>query len=371
MTTLSRWGLRGLVVGVATLSVLWGRHWWLVGRYLEKTDNAYVYANEVCIRSELVGLVRKVSIADNQRVHAGDILVELDATDVEQQLAQVRADEQVARSQLAQAGRSIERQRAAIDEVRALVSAAEIQLEQALNHLERSRSLASRQYASEQQRQDDEASVHMATANLAARRAALTSAQRQLDVALADEQSAEARVASAQAAVEVARHQVEKATLRAPRDGVVGAITVEEGDLAQPSLALMYLVPIDSAYVVANFKETQTERMRIGQPVRLQVDAYPDVDFEGVVESLAPATGAQFSLLPRDNATGNFNKIVQRVPVKIRLIGPGRELGALRAGLSVVPEVDTRIVDGDPLGVRLRVDHQMVIDAGLAQEPEA
>ena len=112
--------------------------------------------------------------------------------------------------------------------------------------------------------------------------------------------------------------------------------------MASASLTLMQLVPVKSAYVVANYKETQTERMRVGQPVSLEVDAYPDIEFEGVVDSLAPATGTEFSLLPTDNATGNFNKIVQRVPVRIRLTGPADALPRLRAGLSVIPSVDTR-----------------------------
>ncbi|WP_261397656.1 HlyD family secretion protein [Halomonas sp. DP8Y7-3] len=348
--------LAGLMALVAL--IWWGKSWWSTGRYLEETDNAYVHADAVSLRAELSALIRELPVMDNQQVRAGDVLVKLDDTDVKQQLAQALADQQVARSQQVQASRQIERQRAAIEEAQAQVVSAEAQHAQALRHLERSRSLASRQYASEQQQQDDEASVNVAAATLAARRAALTSAQRQLDVALADEQAAQARVVSAQAAVEVARHQLSKATLRAPRDGVVGAITAEVGDLAQPSLTLMHLVPVESAYVVANFKETQTERMRIGQPVRLAVDAYPQVHFEGVVDSLAPATGSQFSLLPQDNATGNFNKIVQRVPVKIRLTGPEQALGVLRAGLSVVPEVDTRSLDGDPLGARHQAERE-------------
>jgi len=342
-----------VVVAVALAVAVWkGVGWWQVGRFMEDTDNAYVQSDSVTLRAELSARVMAVAVEDNQRVSAGDVLVELDASDASDQLTQAQADQAVAEARLVQARRQIDRQQAAIAEAEAQVSSADAQVAQAQRHVERSRSLESRQYASQQQRQDDEASLRVATATRVARQAALVSAQRQLEVANADVQAAEAELESARAAVRVAEHRLSKTRLVAPRDGVVGAITVEVGDLAQPSLTLMHLVPVESAYVVANFKETQTERMRIGQPVSIVVDAYPDIAFEGAVDSLAPATGAEFSLLPQDNATGNFNKIVQRVPVKIRLLGPEDALGALRAGLSVVPEVDTRKLDGETLGAR-------------------
>ncbi|MGQ7247178.1 HlyD family secretion protein [Halomonas sp. V046] len=346
-----------VVVVVALVAAVWkGVGWWQVGRFMEDTDNAYVQSDSVTLRAELSARVMAVAVEDNQRVSAGDVLVELDASDASDQLTQAQADQAVAEARLVQARRQIDRQQAAIAEAEAQVSSADAQVAQAQRHVERSRSLESRQYASQQQRQDDEASLRVATATRVARQAALVSAQRQLEVANADVQAAEAQLESARAAVRVAEHRLSKTRLVAPRDGVVGAITVEVGDLAQPSLTLMHLVPVESAYVVANFKETQTERMRIGQPVSVVVDAYPDVAFEGAVDSLAPATGAEFSLLPQDNATGNFNKIVQRVPVKIRLLGPADALGALRAGLSVVPEVDTRKLDGETLGARSGAD---------------
>ena len=175
----------------------------------------------------------------------------------------------------------------------------------------------------------------------------MVSAQRQLAVAESDVTRAEANLDAANADLDYARHQLDKTRIVAPRDGVVGNLRVEAGTLAQPSLTLLQLVPIESAYVAANFKETQLERIRIGQPVEVHLDAYPDTTFDGVVDSLSPATGTEFSLLPRDNATGNFNKIVQRVPVKIRITGPVESLGQLRAGLSAVPEVDTRDLTPD------------------------
>lgn len=175
----------------------------------------------------------------------------------------------------------------------------------------------------------------------------MISAKRQLTVAEASVDSAQANRDAAAAELAYERNQLDKIRLTAPRSGVVANVGVEVGDLAQPSMTLMQLVPIESAHVIANYKETQITRMRVGQPVEIEIDAYPGIGFKGVVESLPPATGSEFSLLPRDNATGNFNKIVQRVPVKIRVTGPVKALDRLRAGLSVVPQIDTRNLDVD------------------------
>lgn len=330
-----------VVVALAALA-WWGVGWWRTGRFLEETDNAYVHTDSVALRAELSARIVEVAVDDNQAVERGELLVRLDASDARDRLAQARAQQAVAAAEVVQAQRQVALRAAAIDEAEAQVGAAEAEVAQARQHLTRSQSLESRNYASRQQREDDEARLRVAESTLAARRAAVVSARRQLAAAEAGVEGAEASRDAASADLAYARHQLDKTQLRAPRDGVVGNVAVEAGDLAQPSLTLMQLVPVESAYVVANFKETQTAHMRVGQPVELHVDAYPDIAFDGVVESLSPATGSEFSLLPQDNATGNFNKIVQRVPVKIRVTGPEAALGRLRAGLSVVPAVDTR-----------------------------
>lgn len=332
------------LIAVVALGALawWSVTWWMTGRFIEETDNAYVHTDNVAVRSELSARIAEVGVTDNQPVRQGDLLVRLDDSDYRAQVAQSEAQQAVAAADITQAKRQVALQEAAIDEAKAQIDAAEADVRQARQHLQRSQSLESRQYASQQQREDDEATLRIAESTLAARRAALVSARRQLDVAQASVESAEASFEAARADLDYARNQLAKTRLIAPRNGVIGNLSAEVGDLAQPSLTLMQLVPVESAYVIANFKETQTARMRVGQPVELHVDAYPDVTFEGVVDSLAPSTGTEFSLLPNDNATGNFNKIVQRVPVKIRVTAPQDALGRLRAGLSVVPEVDTR-----------------------------
>jgi membrane fusion protein (multidrug efflux system) len=336
-----------VLVGLIALVALgwWGLHWWQVGRFIEETDNAYVHTDSVAVRAELSGRVAEVAVDDNQTVKKGDLLVRLDAESYRDQVSQAEAQQAVAAASIVQSRRQVELQQASIDQANAQIEASLADVEQARQHLERSSSLAANNYGSRQQREDDQAALRVAEANLAKSRAAVVSAKRQLAVAESDVTRAEANFDAAKADLDYARHQLDKTRILAPRDGIVGNLQVEAGTLAQPSLTLLQLVPIESAYVAANYKETQLERIRVGQPAEVSLDAYPDITFEGVVDSLSPATGTEFSLLPQDNATGNFNKIVQRVPVKIRITGPVESLDRLRSGLSAVPAVDTRDLD--------------------------
>ena len=330
-----------VVAGVIAGGVM-GVEWWQVGRFMQETDNAYVRTDSVAVRSEITARVTRMLVHDNQPVKKGQLLVQLDDEDARANLDQASAALDNARTGEVQAERQLDLQGAKIDEAKAALASARAERDQAALHLKRSRSLESRSYASRQSYEDDQVTMRTAEASVAQKQAALVSAQQQLEVYKAQLESARAQVVSAAADLAYARHQLEKTSIYAPQDGVVGNRSVEVGTMASASLTLMQLVPVKSAYVVANYKETQTERMRVGQPVSLEVDAYPDIEFEGVVDSLAPATGTEFSLLPTDNATGNFNKIVQRVPVRIRLTGPAVALPRLRAGLSVIPSVDTR-----------------------------
>ncbi|MDI4637196.1 MULTISPECIES: HlyD family secretion protein [Halomonadaceae] len=352
------------LAGLIALAALgwWGLGWWQTGRFIEETDNAYVRTDSVAVRAELSARVAEVAVDDNQTVERGDLLVRLDAETYRDQVSQAKAQQAVAVASIVQSRRQVALQQAAIDQANAQIEASQADVDQARQHLERSSSLAVNNYGSRQQREDDQAALRVAEANLAKSRAAVVSAKRQLAVAESDVTRAEANLDAANADLDYARHQLDKTRIVAPRNGVVGNLRVEAGTLAQPSLTLLQLVPIESAYVAANFKETQLERIRVGQPVEVHLDAYPDTTFEGVVDSLSPATGTEFSLLPQDNATGNFNKIVQRVPVKIRITGPVESLDQLRAGLSAVPEVDTRGLDTDQ-----RSPDDGVPDEGVAQ----
>lgn len=345
-------GRKRVVLAVAAIALValawWAVNWWQVGRFLIDTDNAYVRTDSVAVSAELSARVVEVAVSDNQSVRRGDLLVGLDDAGYRDQLNQARAQQAVAAAALAQAQRQIALQEAAIDQATTQVDAAQAEVDQARAHLGRSSSLAANNYGSRQQREDDQSALRVAEANLASRRAGVISAQRQLAVAESDVARAEASQEAAEADLAYAQHQLDKTRIVAPRDGVIGNLRIKVGALAQPSLTLMQLVPIESAYITANFKETQLTRIRLGQPVAIHLDAYPDIPFDGVVESLSPATGTEFSLLPQDNATGNFNKIVQRVPVRIRVTGPTESLGLLRAGLSAIPEIDTRELDPAP-----------------------
>ncbi len=297
-------GRRGLmVVGGSILFVLvalWGGNWFFVGRHMVSTDNAYVRADISLISPQIEGYVRAIPVAENQSVHAGDVLVEIDPTDYQARLA-------AARAALAEAQGARQSQQAG----RALASA----------DVARYRPLAERGLLSPARMQQLEIQARQAGGGAAAAEAAVQAAQAQLDQAQLD---------------------LDRTTVRAPIDGVVGDRQVQLGQLVRSGAPLMSVVPLQSVYVVANFKETQIENFRPGQTVTIRPDVAHNLRLHGTVDSLAPASGSEFSIIPTDTATGNFTKIVQRVPVRIRL-DPGQEgLQLLRPGLSAAVTVDTR-----------------------------
>ena len=333
-----------LVVGMFMLV-----SWLQSGRFHQSTDNAYVRADTVPIRSEVTARIQDVSVVHNQQVKADDVLVVLDATDYQRQLEKAEAALDAAKASSVEAMRNIELQRASITQYNAQLGSDTARDEQARTSLGRIQELFDKGAVSHQRLDDMQADYDVAHAAVRAERAAIVSAHRGLELREASLERVRATVAEAQAQVNYARYQLSKTRIVAPTDGVVGNVSAEKGALAQPTQTLMTLVPLRSLYVTANFKETQITRMRIGQPVQIRADAYPDIAFTGQVESLAPATGTAFSLLPVDNATGNFNKIVQRVPVRIRLTGPLDKLNLLQVGLSVEPSVDTHDLGGNAL----------------------
>ncbi|MGJ8523782.1 Colistin resistance protein EmrA [Carnimonas sp. R-84981] len=347
MHALTKKWLKGLIFTLVFLvllitAIVWGLYWLQTGRFFQSTDDAYIRSDAVAVRSELNARVVGVHVDHNQRVKKGQLLVTLDDRDYVDSLNQANAKLAEANAQVVQASRNVDASRSQIAQYHAQLSSSKATEEQALARFNRTLMLNSRGVVSRQQLDDDSADRQVAHANVQSGNAQVTSARRQLAVQEAALDSARASVVSAEAEVKTARTQLSRTHIYAPADGVVGNRTVEVGTYAQPQMGLLQLVPVDSLYIVANYKETQIEDMRIGQSVSVKVDAYPDIDYRGVVDSIAPATGTEFSLLPQDNATGNFNKIVQRVPVRIRLTGPADQLGRLQAGLSVVPEVDTR-----------------------------
>lgn len=290
------------------------------------TDDAYVQVHYAMISPRISGQITKITVTDNQSVQAGDLLVQLDDQDERVALQQAQA-------QLANAQAMIARQPAMIDQAKAQVATLQADIVLSEDNKKRFDDLANTGAGSIQQRQQADSTLAAQQAQLAAARAAVEAAQGQMNVLLADEKAAQANVA--QAALNLSYAQV-----KAPFNGVVDALSSQVGDYITQGQTLMTLVPMHQLYILSNYRETALRHVRPGQMVSIHVDAY-NIDLKGVVEGLPPTTGAVYSPIPPVNATGNFTKIVQRVPVKITLL-PGQNLAnLLRAGLSVETTIHT------------------------------
>ena len=324
----------------------WG--WWTEGRFFESTDNAYVHSDITVVSSKVSAYVRDVRVAENQQVAGGEVLAVLDDQDFRAKLAEAEANVAAQRAALGTIDSKLLLQKAIIDQAAASLASAEAEQRRTQQDFDRTRALASESWASRQKFETADADLRKAVAETDRSRAALAAERDQVGVLSAGRIETEARLRQAEAALETARNDLDNTVIRAPVDGVVGNRGVQVGQYARPGVQLLSLVPLPDVYVVANFKETQLSRMRPGQPVAVEIDAYPGKALLGKVESFAPASGSQFSLLPPENATGNFTKIVQRVPVRIALPRDNALAGLLRPGLSVIAEVDTRGAEEAP-----------------------
>ncbi len=346
-------GLKRLAMLAAALAIVaavtwYGYDWWTVGRFFEGTDDAYVGGDVTVMAPKVSGFISLVAVTDNQMVHAGDLLIRLDDRDYRAALA--RAEAMVAGQQATLANLDATRrlQQAMIAEALAGIMAADAETVRAHDDQVRFQSLARTAAASLQSFQTADADYKKALAGGAKARAALDAAQRQIDVIDTQKQQTQAALEGAIADRDTARLNLGYTELRAPFDGTVGNRSARTGAFAGVGSQLIALVPARGLWVDANFKENQLAHMRSGQAATIHADVLPDEVFHGHVASLAPATGAQFSVLPPENATGNFTKIVQRVPVRILLDGDASELGRLRPGLSVYADVDLRQDNGRP-----------------------
>ncbi len=326
--------------------VLWYVRYQSVGKFMQGTDDAYIQADAVTISPKVSGYVDKVFVADNQQVKAGTPLLQIDARDYRAQAAQVEAQIDVARANAQGVRAQIREQQAAIDKARSDLTAARSDAAFAHAEVTRYQPLAAsgaetREKLSQLVNQARQADAQVASAN-----AALTSATRRVGTLQAQVRQAQAQGEASRAQLQAAQVNVGATILRASIDGRVGDKTVRIGQFVQAGTRLMSVVPVQQLYVEANFKETQLGLMRIGQPVTLEVDALPGVEIHGHVESVSPGTGAQFSLLPPQNATGNFTKIVQRIPVRIAIDAGEKTRRLLVPGMSADVTVDTRSAKG-------------------------
>ncbi|MCU6452602.1 HlyD family secretion protein [Sphingomonas sp. A2-49] len=336
-----------VVLALAVIGgVLWYVRYQSVGKFMQGTDDAYIQADAVTISPKVSGYVDAVFVADNQRVKAGDPLLRIDARDYRAQAAQVEAQIDVARANAQGVRAQIREQDAAVMKARSDLAAARSDAAFAHAEVVRYRPLAASGAETREKLSQLQNQARQADAQVAAADAALTSATRRIGTLQAQVQQAQAQGEASRAQLQAANVNVGATILRASIDGRVGDKTVRIGQFVQAGTRLMSVVPVEQIYVTANFKETQLGLMRVGQPVTLEADALPGVEIHGHVESVSPGTGAQFSLLPPQNATGNFTKIVQRVPVRIALDAGAETRKLLVPGMSVDVTVDTRSAKG-------------------------
>lgn len=343
---LKRWLRAALFAGVALVALGgaadYGWSYWTVGRFLVSTDDAYVKADSTTIAPRISGYIGAVLVNDNQPVKAGEILARIDDRDFKVALEKAQAEVAAAEANIANKQAALVAKQAEIDAAQATVAVDEANETFAEQENKRYAELAKKGFGTVQNAQQAASRLDAAHAAVARDTAVLANTTKQLDVGKAELAQAQAALASAKAAEDQAELNLSYTSLVAPIDGLVGNRTLRVGQYVQAGTQLMAVVPTHDAYIIANYKETQLTDVRAGQLVDVEVDTFPGQVFKGHVDSLSPASGQEFALLPPDNATGNFTKVVQRIPVKIVLDEKGPLSVVLRTGMSVYPTIDTR-----------------------------
>jgi membrane fusion protein (multidrug efflux system) len=332
------------VIGIVALAVAlaWLARWWTVGRFIETTDDAYLKADSVTVAPKVSGYVTDVYVSDNAIVKAGDPLVKLDARQYQVSLDQAQATIDAREADIQRAEADILQQRANIEQAKAQQQVARVSAEHARDEVRRYAPLAATGAETSERLAELTSTRDQALATLTANSAALDAARTQIAATTAQIAQARAQLEAAKASAQQARLDLQDTVVHSALAGKVGDRSVRVGQYVQPGTRMLTVVPVQDTYLEANFKETQVGEMRVGQPATLHVDALPGHALHGVVDSFSPGTGSQFALLPPENATGNFTKIVQRVPVRIRVDASPATLATLLPGLSVTVDVDTR-----------------------------
>ncbi len=332
------------VLGLVLLGAAgwYGYDWWTNGRFFVSTDDAYIEGDIATISPKVSGYVAKVDVVANQHVKAGDPLVTLD--DGDYRIAAEQAEAQIATQKLALSrfDAQISGAKASLAQSEAQKKALEATVRGAELAQKRASELQSKSFGTDASRDSAQVALDQARANLAGAEANIAAAKANITVLEAQRMEAESTIRSLELTRDKADRDLGFTILKAPYDGVIGNVAVQVGDLVSAGQRLAALVPTDQLYIDANFKETQIAHLVPGSKVQIHVDAYEDHPIEGTVASISPASGSVFSLLPAENATGNFTKVIQRVPVRITLPADVLAEGHLRAGLSVVVDVDTR-----------------------------
>ncbi|MGX5802451.1 HlyD family secretion protein [Bradyrhizobium sp. Arg314] len=342
-----KWRLRRLfVAGAALAAIIGGAHigwqYWIFGRFVVSTDDAYVKADSTTIAPKVSGYIADVLVDDNQAVRAGQVLARIDNRDLEISLGQAKAEVQAAEAAIANKQAVLAAQQSEIDAGQATIAVDQANEVFAEEDDNRYAELAKKGFGTVQHAQQAASRIAAARATVTRDKAALANANKHLDVIKAELAQAEAVLARAKAAQEQGELNLSYSTLFSPIEGRIGNRTVRIGQYVQAGTQLMAVVPTEGAYIIANYKETQLTNVHPGQSVEVEVDTFPGLVLRGHVDSVSPASGQEFALLPPDNATGNFTKVVQRIPVKIVLDRQSALSVALRPGMSVYPSIDTK-----------------------------
>jgi membrane fusion protein (multidrug efflux system) len=318
-----------------------GYRYWTVGRFIESTDDAYVKADYTTVAPKVAGYIKEVLVNDNDAVKAGQVLARIDDRDFQAALSQAKADVKAAEAAITNIDAQIALQQSVIGQAKATIDASQASLDFAVSDAARSARLISNGAGTQSRAEQTQSARDQAAAAVERDRAALVAAQNKVPVLQTEREQTVAQRDRAAAAAHQAELNLSYTDIVAAVDGTIGARSIRVGQYVTSGTPLMAVVPLHAVYVVANFKETQLTYVRPGQSVEIKVDSFPGISIKGHVDSVSPASGLEFSLLPPDNATGNFTKIVQRIPVKI-VIDDEALSGLLRSGMSVEPEVDTK-----------------------------
>ena len=333
--------LMGVAILLALAATTYGVYWVLVGRFHVSTDDAYVRANNTLLGARVSGHIAAIFPRDNSIVHTGEAVFKIDDGDYRIAVDAARSRIETQQATIDRIGRQIVAQESAVEQAKAQLASAEAGLKRAGLDFDRQQELSSKGYASRATFEVSEASRDQGMAAVRSARAAFEAARDNVEVTKAQQAEARAQLSELQTSLAKAQRDLDFTSVRAPVDGTFSNRLVNAGDFVVVGQRLGNVVPLDDVFIDANFKETQLKRIRPGQPVTISVDAYGNRKFAGVVESISPAAGSVFTLLPPDNATGNFTKIVQRLPVRIRVPKDVARQNLLRAGMSVYATVDT------------------------------
>jgi membrane fusion protein (multidrug efflux system) len=334
--------LAGIVALLALAAAGYGAYFFLIGRFFISTDDAYVRANNTTLGARVSGHVAAILPGDNTVVHAGDVMFRIDDGDYRIAVEAARTRIATQQATIDRIGRQVTALESAVEQAKAQLASADAGLKRADLDFDRQQTLSTKGFASRATFEVSEAGRAQGLAAVKSAQAAYDAARDNVEVTRAQQAEARAQLSELQTALAKAERDLDFTSVRAPIDGTFSNRLVSSGDYVVVGQRLGNVVPLDDVYIDANYKETQLKRIRPGQPVKISVDAYGHRKFEGVVDSVAPAAGSVFTLLPPDNATGNFTKIVQRLPVRIRVPKGVARQNLLRAGMSVYTTVDTR-----------------------------